>query len=169
MSSGRRIASPVDEPEDHAQNDADDERGHDVNVKAEVLALDHDVAGQAPKTEPRYQRPQHAEHHQHDAQNDEQASGRHYRFLARGFSFSRTTSSARLSSRSPRNTGCRISPPDVHSVNLTSATSRRFTQVVTASSFTRAANGDDGACSFESLSWSCSSVTCEKPVPTWPI
>jgi hypothetical protein len=37
---------------------------------------------------------------------------------------------------------CRISPAAVHSVNLTSATSFGFTQVVTASSLTRCLNGE---------------------------
>jgi hypothetical protein len=50
----------------------------------------------------------------------------------RGFSRSRVTSSARLSVRSPRYTGWRISPELVHSVNFTSATSDGLTQVVTA-------------------------------------
>ena len=49
---------------------------------------------------------------------------------------SRTTSSAFLSVRSPRNTGCRISPSLVHSVNFTWPTSLGISQVVAFSFFT---------------------------------
>src|SRR5438132_3118464 len=42
---------------------------------------------------------------------------------------SRRTSRGSTSSRSPRKTGCRITPSRVHSANLTSATNFGFTQV----------------------------------------
>src|SRR6202023_2373820 len=42
---------------------------------------------------------------------------------------SRRTSRGSTSSRSPRKTGCRITPSRVHSANLTSATSTGLTQV----------------------------------------
>ena len=51
------------------------------------------------------------------------------------------TSLAFLSVRSPRNTGWRISPLEVHSVNFTSPTSLGLTQVVLASSGTFSAMG----------------------------
>src|SRR6185295_3174169 len=84
------------------------------------------------------------------------------------FSLSRLTSSAALSSRRPRKTGWRISPADVHSVNRTSPTSLGFTQVVTASSFTRTPKGEVDVRSAESLSYKSLRVAWEKPVPTWP-
>ena len=51
----------------------------------------------------------------------------------KGLGVSRVTSVAGLSVRSPRNTGWRISPAAVHSVNLTSAMSFGLTQLVLAS------------------------------------
>ena len=58
-----------------------------------------------------------------------------------GFGISLITSVAFLSVRSPRKTGWRISPFEVHSVNFTSPTSLGLTQVVFASSGTFSAMG----------------------------
>jgi hypothetical protein len=79
-----------------------------------------------------------------------------------------TTSSARLSSRSPRNTGWRISPAVVHSVNFTSATNRfypgRHGLILDAGR-----KGDDAILRGNSLPCSSSRVAWLKPVPTCPM
>jgi hypothetical protein len=82
------------------------------------------------------------------AVDDEEGKGH----LLRRCSFSGTISMGFLSSRKPRNAGCRISPPLVHSVNFTSATSLGFTQVVVGSSFTRCLKGDEAVRSGQSFS-----------------
>src|SRR5258706_8730687 len=68
-------------------------------------------------------------------------------------SFSRTTSAAFLSVRNPRKAGWRISPPAVHSVNLTSATSCGLTQVVIGSSLPRCFEGGVAVRHRQSLPW----------------
>ena len=51
MPRGLTVQQPEDEPQDHT----DDEARHDREMKAEVPALDHDVAGQP--TEPEFAEP----------------------------------------------------------------------------------------------------------------
>src|SRR5262249_18163023 len=84
----------------------------------------------------------------------------------RGFSI--TTSVAFLSVRRPKNTGWRISPFDVHSVNFTSATSFGLTQVVLAASGTFSGTGLESVMSGTSFACSDLSVARSNPVPTRP-
>src|SRR5262249_28102116 len=84
----------------------------------------------------------------------------------RGFSI--TTSIAFLSVRRPRNTGWRISPFDVHSVNFTSATSFGLTQVVLAASGTFSGTGFESVISGTSFACSDLSVAWSNPAPTRP-
>ena len=73
-----------------------------------------------------------------------------------------------LSVLKPRNTGWRISPAVVHSVNLTSATSFGFTQVVFASSGTFSATGFLAVMSGTIFWCSERKVSALKPVPARP-
>ncbi len=88
----------------------------------------------------------------------------------RGAGRSRTTSSARLSSRSPWNDGCRIFPSPVHSVNATSQTSSGRTQCAFLPSQPagRGVNGHSCAASGASLARSARAPAFVKPVPTLP-
>src|SRR5262245_28338870 len=88
--------------------------------------------------------------------------------LRKGLGLSRVTSLAFLSVLRPRNTGCRISPAAVHSVNFTSATSFGFTQVVAASLGTLAAIGFVLVIKGTIFRWSDCSVSASKPVPARP-
>src|SRR5689334_11708958 len=84
------------------------------------------------------------------------------------FGSSRMTSVAFLSVLSPRHTGWRISPAAVHSVNLTSATSLGFTQVVFASSGTFSTTGFLAVMSGTIFWCRERSVSASKPVPARP-
>jgi hypothetical protein len=81
------------------------------------------------------------------------------------FGRSRINCVADLSVRRPRNTGWRIRPSFVHSVNLTSATSRGRTHVVERSFGILPLTGFHALCSFTSLAWIALRLSSLKPVP----
>src|SRR5207302_1383644 len=78
-----------------------------------------------------------------------------------------TTSATSLSSRIPRNAGCRSRLSAVHSVKATCTTKRGFTHVAT---FTRGASLTIvcGTTSFDNSSFHQTRCLAEKPVPTLP-
>jgi hypothetical protein len=81
---------------------------------------------------------------------------------------SRTTSAAGLSSRRPWKDGCRILPSDVHSLNVTSATSSGRTQWGLPTPVGRSSKGDVGCSSVVSRFLRSRSVWPVNPVPTLP-
>ena len=87
MRSGLRIRSPVQQPEDETEDHADDDRGGERNVKAEVLTLDDNVAWTPPEAELAKHRPKQADSDQRDPKDNQGAA----HGLPRGFSSSRMT------------------------------------------------------------------------------
>src|ERR1700704_137305 len=81
---------------------------------------------------------------------------------------SRTTSSGFLSSRRPRNRGCRNLPACVHSVNATWATSLGFTQWTPRRGSPSPSKGQVGVTSLPSILLRRRSVSSSNPVPTLP-
>src|SRR5262249_27621941 len=58
---GPAAASAVHQPKDETEQNAQDQAGHDRDIKCDVLPLDHDVAWQPPEPDPAQVRPQQAE------------------------------------------------------------------------------------------------------------
>src|SRR3979411_811079 len=79
---------------------------------------------------------------------------------------SRTTSSGRLSSRRPRNRGCRSLPPAVHSVNPIGATSFGFTQCAPRFGSPSSAKRETGVSRRANFSRNRHSHSWLNPVPT---
>lgn len=84
----------AEQPQNRAQNDADEERGSQRHIEMEILALDDDVAGEVAKPKFCCDRPEHAQRDEHKAEDDEElgnlhsgicrswlAKSRHYRRL----------------------------------------------------------------------------------------
>src|SRR5262245_34949546 len=67
----------ADQPEDEAQNHANQQRSCERNIEAEVVALDSDIAGKPTEAHLGSQRPKNTEHDEHDAKDNEQATNRH--------------------------------------------------------------------------------------------
>ena len=66
-----RFASASEEPQDKAQDDADDERCHKRNVDPQPLPLYHDVTRQPPEAQAFTCQPRQAEGNEHDPEDDE--------------------------------------------------------------------------------------------------
>ena len=66
--------SPVEQPEDEGQDDAYHQRRHDREIKAEIAALDDDVARQPSEPEVSQPRPQQADGNEHKPNRDETLS-----------------------------------------------------------------------------------------------
>src|SRR5258708_18733984 len=78
-------ASTVQEPQDQRQDQADDQRGHDWEVEAEIVALDDDVARQPTEPHPLQHRPQQANDDQHHTEDDEPATHGSHPFRSRPY------------------------------------------------------------------------------------
>src|SRR5262245_38880274 len=74
---GRMHGSATEQPEQDAQNYADEERRCDRQVEAEIFALDDDVSGEAAEAALGEQGPQEPERHEDQAKDDEPATHGH--------------------------------------------------------------------------------------------
>jgi hypothetical protein len=78
-------------------------------------------------------------------------------------------SSAALSARSPRNTGCRKIPSPVISVNLMAQTTRGSTQVTGALTVIFLSKGEEGRCKGFRILYTSLRMAEVKPVPVCPM
>jgi hypothetical protein len=78
------------------------------------------------------------------------------------------TSFVSLSLRKPRNTGCRMWPSRVHSVNSMLATSFGETQVAGLFASTEPAKGEVLRCNGFMVAANSLSMRASKPEPVWP-